>query len=270
VSPTKLKTFGDCAHQFHYKYVLELEGDQYSALTTLGSVFHYALEVYEQYNYDLGLAIRTFRHYWANPEQLGLRIDFYPPRMNHVSLEQNAVDMLERYHELRVWRGGELIGTEIKFEVPLGNHILVGIIDKLWLRRQKQQLQVIDFKTGYKVAKKLRLNLQFTSYMYATTRPEFWAYVPGWEDAWESFQDYERTGQWFHARQAKAFNAGTRTDLDYRRLLLAADQMERAIEHDIYPLTIEGEICGWCPWVEICGTEVSSPVQEGIAHAVQS
>ena len=258
-SPSKIKTFGDCANQYKYKYVLGLEGDTYNALTTLGSVFHYSVEVYEQYNHDIELAIRTFRYYWNNLEDLGLRIDYYSKRTSHEGLEKHAVEMLERYDQLTPWKGGELLGTEIKFEVPLGTHNLVGIIDKLFARPEANEIQVIDFKTGYKVPEKLRHNLQFTSYMYATSRPEFWAFVPGYEDSYERFVDYKRIGQWYHARNNKMFNAGFRDDNDYRRLLLAVDQMEGSIENDTYPLTIAGEVCGWCPWVEMCGTEVESP-----------
>ena len=259
VSPTRIKTFGDCAQQYKYKYILELPGDRYSANTTLGSVFHYAIEVYEQYGNDLDLAIRTFRYYWNNVEDLDLRIDYYPRRTSHESLEQGGVDMLERYHSLAPWKTGELVGTEIRFTVPLGPHVLRGIIDKLFLRRGARELQVIDFKTGSYIPQKLRHNLQFTSYLYATTRPEFWWQVPGWEDFYERSRHFSRVGQWYHARNNKMYHAGGRGDLDYRRLRLAVDQMDLAIRDEVFPLTIAGEVCGWCPWVDICGTEVASP-----------
>lgn len=261
-SPSRIKTFGDCANSYKYRYVLELEGDTYNAFTVVGSVFHYAAEVYEQYDCDIDLAVKTLRYYWNHLDELGLRIDAYPPRTSHQGLEDHAVDMLERYHQLAPWKGGELIGTEITFDVPLGRHVLRGVIDKLFARPQVQELQIIDYKTGYKVPKKLKFNIQFTSYMYASSRPEFWEQVPGYEHSYEQFKDYKRVGQWYHARNNKMFNAGYRDDSDYRRLLLAVDQMEASIKNDIYPLTIEGEVCGWCPWVEICGTEVESPNQD--------
>jgi hypothetical protein len=259
VSASKIKVFGDCANQFKYQYVLKLPGQQWGALTVLGTVFHYAVEVYELYDYNIDLAVRTFRYYWNHVEELGEKIDWYPPRSSHTNLEERGVEMLERYHELLPWKGGELVGTEIWYEVPLGIHTLRGRIDKLFYRPQKQELQVIDFKTGVTVPKRLRYNLQFTCYLYATTRPEFWEQVPGWEDFWPTAMEAKRIGQWFHARNNKMFNAGYRDDSDYKRLLLAVDQMEAAIEHNIFPLTIEGEPCGWCPWLDDCGTEVNSP-----------
>jgi hypothetical protein len=262
VSPSKIKVFGDCANQFKYQYVLELPGQQYGALTVLGTVFHYAAEVYELYDNDIDLAVQTFRYYWNHSDELGQKIDWYPPRTSHQTLEDRGVEMLERYHDLSPWKGGELVGTEIRFEVPLGSHQIRGVVDKLFYRPQKRELEIIDFKTGARVPKRLRYNLQFTCYLYATTRPEFWEQVPGWEDFWPQAMTLKRQGQWFHARDAKVFNVGYRDDSDYRRLLLAVDQMEAAIEAGIYPLTIEGEVCGWCPWLEDCGTEVESPNHE--------
>lgn len=259
LSPTRLKTFGECANQYKYQYVLKLEGEQKNAYTVLGSVFHMAIEVYELHDHNIDLALRTFSHYWNHPEDMGERIDFYPPRTTHRAMEESGLEMLQRYHELEPWKGGIILGTEVRFEVPLGLHTLVGVIDKLYLRPQKREIQVIDFKTGYKVPERLRFNLQFTSYMYATTRPEFWASVPGYEDFWMDSLAYPRLGQWYHARSHKMLNAGFRDDLDYRRLLLAADQMAAACEADIFPLTISGEACGYCSWVDICGTEVDSP-----------
>lgn len=262
VSPSRLKVFGECANQYRYQYLLQLDGAQYGAYTALGVVFHYALEVYELYGRDLTLAVRTFDYYWDHPTELDTRIDFYPPRTTHQGLRENAHEMLERYHDLYPWKTGKLVGTEIRFEVPIGPHTLRGVIDKLFYRPGAKELQVIDFKTGNYVPTRLRYNLQFTCYLYAVTRPEFWTQVPGWEDFWSTATGLKVQGQWYHARNGKMFNAGFRNDSDYKRLLLAIDRMEQAIDSDIYPLTIEGTACGWCSWVDICGTEVDSPNQD--------
>lgn len=260
VSPSRLKLFGDCAQQYKYQHILKMPGQQTGALTVLGTVFHYAVQVYDLYDNDIDLAVKTFRYYWNHVDELGESIDWYPPRSSHQSLEEHAVEMLERYHDLAPWKGGQLVGTEIEFIVPLGrSHEIRGIIDKLFWRPSVNELQVIDYKTGVSVPKRLRYNLQFTAYLYATTRPEFWSGIPEWEGFWKRAMTAKRVGQWYHARNNKMFNAGYRDDTDYKRLLLAVDQMEAAINADVFPLTIEGESCGWCPWIEDCGTEVESP-----------
>jgi hypothetical protein len=218
------------------------------------------MDVYETYNHDIALAKKTFSYFWDHPREIDLRIDYYNPRTTHESLRKRGLEMLDRYHELMPWKQGTLIGTEVRFEVPLGNHTLRGIIDKLFARPGKRRLEVVDFKTSYKVPEKLRYNQQFTGYCYATERPEFWE---GLSYDWEDYQGWSREGWWYAARTAKMHSAGTRTALDYQRLVLAVDAMAEANALDIYPLSIAGESCGWCPFAdEICGSEVANPLQE--------
>lgn len=165
--------------------------------------------------------------------------------------------MLVRYDELAPWEG-EVIGTEIKFEVPLGTHTLRGIIDKLTAHPGKRMLKVVDYKTGSYVPEKLKYNVQFTSYCYATERPEFWAAL-GRPDDFYRYAGWSRMGEWFHARNTKVFNTGYRGALDYQRLLLMADETERSIEAEIFPIDYSGETCGYCPFVDRCGSEVVDP-----------
>jgi RecB family exonuclease len=228
-------------------------------LTVLGTVWHHAVDVYENYDHDLVLALKTFNYYWDHPDELDAPIDFWHRRTTKDGLRKRGQAMLQRYDELRPWAEGRLIGTEIHFEVPLGEHTIRGYIDKLWMRPGQHAIEVIDFKTGSYVPEKLKFNVQFTAYCYATERVEFWENVPGFEDGYDRFYGWKRGGQWFHARNTKMFNAGWRTDQDYKRLLLQANEMERSIEEEIYPLDYSGETCGWCVHVERCGLEVADP-----------
>lgn len=257
MSPSRLKMFGECANQYRYRYIDKIGTDQSGSLTVLGSVWHYAVDVYETYDHDLDLALRTFNKYWENPEGIGQHIDFWHQRTTYEGLKKRGRHMLRRYHELAPWQDeGRLLGTEVGFNVPIGDHRIRGIIDKLWIIPGSRTIQVIDFKTGSYVPAKLKFNLQFTAYCYATTRREFWENIPGHEDGFEKYNSYRRTGLWFHARNTKGFNTGFRGPDDYRRLALAVDEMERAISLDVFPLTYWGDTCGWCPYTEICGQEM--------------
>lgn len=260
VRQSTLKTFGDCAWQFYYESVLQLPPQKNGSLTVLGSVWHFAIQVYEEYGGNLGLALRTFDYYWDNPDGLGLSIDFYHNRTSHEGLRKRGKDMLRRYHELQPWKSGQLIGTEIHFVVPIGDHELEGTIDKVWARPRNKTLEIVDYKTGAKVPEKLRFNLQFTAYAYATMKKEFWGQVPGFTDGYERYKDYKRQGWWFHARNNKKYSAGYREDKDYKRLLVAVNQMSNCVESNSFPLTVAGDACGYCPYEDICGSEVDSPV----------
>jgi hypothetical protein len=262
VRQSSLKQFGICGRQYYYAQILQLGGEEVGSLTILGSVFHYAVDVYENYGYNVKQAHKTFDWYWDHPELLGLRIDFYHTRTTKEGLRKRAHAMLDRYHELRPWSDGTLIGTEVNFTVPIGDHELTGTIDKLWYRPGQKKVEVIDFKTGSFVPKKLRYNIQFTAYCYATTRPEFWEQVKNTEfsDGYERFINYKRAGWWYHARNNKMFNAGGRGERDYKRLSLAVVEMDNAINANVFPLDYQGENCGWCAYAdEICGSEMDDP-----------
>lgn len=262
VRQSSLKQFGVCARQYYYAQILQLGGEQVGSLTVLGSVFHYAVDVYENYGYDIDLAKRTFKKYWDDPEQLGLTIDFWHNRTTKAGLQKRALDMLDRYHDLQPWSDGKLIGTEINFTVPIGEHELTGTIDKLWYRPGQKKIEVIDFKTGSAVPEKLSYNIQFTAYLMATEMPQFWDGVKNREfaDGYERFRGWKRQGWWFHARNSRMFNAGLRGPTDYRRLRLAVEEMDRAIKAEVFPLDYSGENCGWCAYADgVCGSEVEDP-----------
>lgn len=256
VRQSDLKQFGSCAYQYYLSKILDLGSERVGSLTVLGTVFHYAMEVYEHYGRDLDLAKRTFSYYWENPDELGETIDYWHRMTTWQGLHDRGINMLEQYHELAPFQG-RLIGTEISFEVPLGEHTLQGTIDKLIARDGKKELHVIDLKTAALVPEKLRYNIQFTAYMYATLQPEFWSRVSGFETGYDEFKGYTRTGWWYHARNSKMWSAGYREQLDYQRLLLAVTEMDKAVKAGIFPLDIKGETCGFCPFAEeICGGAV--------------
>lgn len=261
VSPSRLKQFGGCARQYYYEHVLQIGKSETGSLTALGTVFHYTVDVYETYGHDLELAKRVFIYYWDHPDELGAHIDFWHRRTTKDGLRKRGLSMLEKYHELQPWRDGILIGTEVKFVVPIGDNHIRGIIDKLWYRPGLRTVEAIDFKTGSYVDKALRYNLQFTAYCYATERPEMWEGLVNEEfrDGYERFKGWDRQGWWYHARNNKMFNAGKRGPGEYKRLRLAVDEMERAIERDVYPLDYQGTNCGWCAFTEVCGSEVKDP-----------
>lgn len=261
VRQSELKAFANCPRQFFYASVAKLGEEEVGSLTTLGSVWHYAVDVYENFNHDIDLAIRTFLYYWENYHELGLKIDYWHRRTTYEGLKRRGVEMLQRYHEMAPWSGGTLIGTEIHFSVPIGEHTLNGTIDKLAFRPGRKVVEVTDFKTASHVPENLRENIQFTAYCYATLRQEFWSQIPGFEDGLARFDGWKRQGTWYHARNNKVFNAGYREEVDYQRLLLAVNEMAKAIEAKVFPLDISGETCGFCPFVnEVCGSEIPSPV----------
>ena len=240
---------------------VERRGEQrVGSLTVLGTVFHYAADVYDHYH-DLELAKRTFEKMWAVPELLGEKIDFWHRGGDIDSLRKRGLEMLDKYAQLKNYRGA-LIASEVHFIVPIGEHELEGTIDRVFDRPGQQKIEVLDLKTAKLVPEKLRYNIQFSAYCYATTTKEFWEQL-GRPELYEKYRDYKRGGTWYHARNGKVFNAGDRDEISYERLRLAIDNMALALERDVFPLTISGESCGYCPFSEsVCGYETKETLTE--------
>lgn len=157
----------------------------------------------------------------------------------------------------------ELLGLEYGFQVPIDGtwdddlgepHYLAGSIDRLAIRHfsRRPAIACDDYKTGKKPVT-LRYNLQFTAYLYATTKLEFWTGHRG-EDGFgveRGTEIYERTktwgrrGTWIDLRQFRFEDAGWRGPIDYSRFAVAVEQYAATVKADIFPLTLSGEVCKW-------------------------
>jgi len=106
-----------------------------------------------------------------------------------------------------------------------------------------------------------------TVYSYATTQREFWvgngADYPGLPDGeamFEQLADVDRRSIWYHLWNGAEIDAGTRGDADFGRLYRVCNEIERAIELDVFVPDISGETCIFCPYVKpCCGVEIPSP-----------
>lgn len=186
-------------------------------------------------------------------------------------LRLKGIQALRTYADQMRFDQMESLGLEYSFMVPVDGtwddklgepHILAGTVDRLATRFHKriQTLCVDDYKTG-KTQHYLQHNLQFTAYLYATTKQEFWV---GWrgedgfgaergQELFERFTDTPRRAFWWNFKELKVQDAGFRNDVHYARFRLALNQLAASVEADIYPLTISGEACTYCEYRDVCG-----------------
>lgn len=265
-----------------YGYRLAGLPDKSNSASAYGSVVHHALNVFERHRAN-GMPIReasqraveTFLYYW-HPAHISAICDPVPadgwlPRQNYSELRQRGINALHSYADLIRYDDHELLATEFGFLVDIEGtfdedtgkpHQLAGSIDRLAARHyaRKLTLCVDDYKTG-KEQKFLRHNMQFSAYCYATTRQEFWT-GNGGEDGFgqqrgmelfERFVSAARRGTWINMRTFKFQDAGFRAAKDYQRFQLAVSQIALSVQSDIFPLTISGEACTFCPYRDICG-----------------
>lgn len=263
-----LQQFAKCPESFRLKYILNQRGRQ-SAAASYGTILHFALQTYWLNEQDIELAKRTFEHYWNNPQYMGCKPDYYLPRTSWSEYRSHGHTSLDEYHAAQIgWsRDDQVIGVEIDFRIPIGDHVLTGSIDKLRVTTDKkglQSLDVSDWKTG-KVPTFLRYNVQFTAYIYATFQDEFWAGIEHGAEWQEEVRDLPRTATWVDLKSVpfREVTAGTRDDGDFARLHKACENLAKSWEQDIFVPTLTGDSCAYCDFWKECGLSEGNLISEG-------
>jgi hypothetical protein len=270
-SASRLKLEQECPAKARFRYDEKLPTRQ-NAKASWGTIIHDALKYYNDTNGDLTGAKERFLDHWLNPEKLGVAPDHWPKGTNWAGLKNKGIEVLERYDLDHRLQKRTVLGTEVEFHVPFGKHSLYGFVDLLELEKSgtgRTLLKVVDFKGNVREPNRteLALDIQFTVYAYAVSRPEFWLGTddtPGIDNGEWYWQTVVPTTPprciWYQLWNAKQIDAGPRTDLDFRRLYRLADQIERSLDAGLAIPRI-GEACVFCDFTEQCWTEI--PVSVG-------
>jgi CRISPR/Cas system-associated exonuclease Cas4 (RecB family) len=262
LSASMMNTWMKCPLQAKFRYFDHLP-DSINAKTAFGSCIHHALEHYNNSG-DLESSIELFRKVWDDPALIGSSFDWWPKFTSFGGLMNRGVEILREYDEKLKWESRTVVATEHRFRVPFGNHQLTGIVDLIEVKksgRGKNVLRIIDYKSASRAPSlsELRVNIQFTVYHYASMQKEFWVgdgpEYPGMDDGerlWYMFQNFPRRSYWYHLMTNKEIDAGERDDADFNRLHRVANEIEKAIQHDVFVPNISGESCVFCPYTEPC------------------
>jgi hypothetical protein len=267
-----LTSYARCAQQKHLTDLqragmLDKEPEQLS-LTAFGTVIHHAARVLEEEHHKggadpLGKARATFEYYWApeNIHHLTPPVTIWTPRDTWTGSLRRGLAVLGTYYDQLVKDKGKLLGLEVEFTLPYlldGEwHEIHGTMDRLSLRRTSggPYLNIEDFKSGRDYIG-LRWNVQFTVYSWATLQPAFWdAWGAESADLAHRFANVRRRGTWISLRDGvKRSDAGYRGPQDYARMDVALREYVKAVRLDVYPLTLSGSVCRFCPFREgLCG-----------------
>lgn len=263
IRQSDLASYNRCPQQKKLSDETEARGERMQTLsaTVYGTVAHHAMETFERLHHEgrddaLAVALATFEHYWL-PENVGDLepggIDIWLPRQTYGGLREKGRKAIEDYAELIKGDDGQLLALEYTFAVPvhLGGrqHTLTGTIDRLSQRKhlRKPILNVEDFKTG-KQPTYLRWNMQFTAYAWASTQRAFWEGFDDPQGAYDTCLPWARRGTWIDLAKIKRVDAGFRTEQDYARLMVALTEYVKAVEADVYPLNMKGDVCLYCPF----------------------
>lgn len=270
IRQSDLSSYARCAQQKHLRDqqkagLLTQPAEQLSR-TAYGSVMHHAVFAMETAHAQghpdpLSVGLSTFEYYWA-PEHIGAVCDavtIWAARDNWSGMLRRGIATLGVYWQHLKKDTGKLLALEVHFELDFTldgrQHTLVGTMDRISLRSRGGQkvLEIEDFKTGVDYIG-LRWNNQFTVYSWATTQQAFW---DQWGDPmmFPRLQGLPRHSTWISLHDgAKRSDAGFRGPQDYDRMWVGLREYIRANELGVFPLSLTGAVCRWCPFREgICG-----------------
>lgn len=255
-----LKTWGRCPLQYYWQTVKQSPREEMSA-SVWGTCMHEAIMKMEM-SRDLQVGLDLFMDLWDKAEY-----DVLLPRQSHSGYLDMGQRALRDWWFLIQWESDVVLAREYQFQVTLGDHTLVGTIDKLALRTMKHGEQVVlvsDYKTSSKAPTRdyLAHDLQFTTYAYATTQPEFWDNVQNGLEFYKATLDMRRFGEWCHLRTTKRIDAGVREQYHYNRLQYACDMIAQSVSLGVFPPNISGEVCEYCEYRKPCG--LPSRIEEGL------
>lgn len=261
-SASRLKTYSECPLRGHFKYD-QLLPEPENAKATFGSVVHEALYLFNTTG-DIDRAREHFKDAWKNPKR---EPDWWPRGATYGGLRDTGLEMLDRYAESLQWDTREVLACEHPFLVPFGKFELTGFVDLLELRRSgngRRMLLVTDYKTGWTPNNAaLKLDLQFTVYMYVVGQPEFWEGngtsdfppVPGGLARFEELAEVPRRAIWFQLPTQKSIDCGPRSDEDYTRMYRLCLEIEKAEQAQVFVPRI-GDACQLCSFTKECGIDI--------------
>lgn len=261
-----LKTWSRCPLQYRFQHIDKLPREQ-GGSSVFGTIIHDVV-LWMEVNRDLDGAIERFKTLWSNPTTVDPqdpergRIDYYERGRNWKKFLELGQKILRDWWSIIQWDTDLTLAREYTFNVPIGDgHVLHGTVDKLVLRYRAKSdewvLLISDYKTNAKTPtyEYLEEDLQFSAYAYATTRPEFWAGLPGGRgmELFEQYKDLPRYGEWVQLQAMKRMDAGIRTQRHYNRLTMAANALAESVALRIFVPNISGEACRWCEFRKLCG-----------------
>lgn len=267
-SASRVKTWGECPLQAHYTYDLGYPRQQ-NAKASWGTVMHRCLQIYNDTGGNYHQAVAAFSDLWEHPDKLGVAPDLWPKSTSYMGLRKRGLDILADFHARQRFQNRIVLGTEIPFVVPFGEHELHGYIDLLEIKKSgtgTELLRVVDYKGNTREPNRaeLALDLQFSTYLYAVAQKEFWVGngqpespgLPNGEWLWETVGDtLARRAIWYHLWNQKEIDAGPRTESDFGRLYRVCEQIQRAVDHQVFVPQV-GRACQLCDHVAVCSMDI--------------
>jgi len=282
--------------------------------TLRGTVLHFAFETLQRLHHEgredaLQVAQATFEYFWdpshiTELDGINAPVDEWIGYDTWGGLLQRSLGSLREAYAWLLKDKSVLLGLEHSFTVPLTidgeEHTLHGTVDRLNLRMVSGRPVIgIDDLKGYRQEKwRLDWEPQWTIYSYASLQPGFWtpfyqddAIADGFADVVDRLaargqsitatpagntEVLPRRGRLLWAWDGfKVKDTGWRTEAHYARMRAHVREYVKAVRGDMYPLTVNGHVCGYCAfgkgiaqpdgtYHQVCGDAPLPAIQEGI------
>lgn len=271
-SPTKLDTWMKCPLMAKYKYTDKIPVSR-SAYMAFGIIVHQVVDEFFR-NPDTEAALDRFYELWSDPEKINAAIDYWPENMDYIKFRERGEDCITKWCERQKMDSGLKVVSEHRFLVPFGDFEMTGVVDMIEERKGKagKVLRVVDYKTGTFIPRlsALNLNIQLTTYVYASMQEEFWVGngpdFPGIEDGADLFRIYRdvpRIPVWFALSKGKEVTSRLRKDEDFLRLYRLCKEIHHAETLGVYVPKISEDTCPLCDYNRECGIPMEE-YEEGL------
>ncbi len=154
---TSLRDYLACPYRYYLRHVLGMNAPEANRMEwnarDIGVVMHQVLENWGGNDNVRGLIDAKQLEEWLKVELERIVADWFGEKLplavqiQKESMRQQLAWFAEQQVEI-ARQGWEVIAVEQKFELPIGDHKVVGKMDRLDRHRETGQLRVIDYKTG--------------------------------------------------------------------------------------------------------------------------
>lgn len=255
-SASMLNAWGGCSLKAKFNYIDRLP-TKLGSSAHFGSCVHLGCELLNK-GRPLDEAVDAYLEAYSSTIP-----DYWNRRTNFEQLRVKGIGMIEEYHATLEWKKDHsFLGVEHSFMVNMGEHTVSGIVDYIDVSPDGV-LTIGDLKTGRKPNRdNLHLLLQFTIYDYASRQKEFWTGwpenlekfppIPGGAELYERFQDVDRRLIWHDLKEQEEIDVGPRGMKDYARAYRCMEQIDRAIQKEVFVPSVSADTCGFCDFKDIC------------------
>lgn len=171
ISYSQVRSYLDCPWLYHLRWQKRWRSAPTPA-SAMGQTIHRALELFHARGERTeARLLELYEEAWVNPPGV--------PGPEVLALHARGADILRRYWAQERAFSGEVLFVEREFLVPLGAHVVRGIVDRVD-RRPDGSVELVDYKTHQDAGTESDAASDLQLRIYAWALKACWALEPRW------------------------------------------------------------------------------------------